>query len=355
VSESLSPAAYAVALASLPAMGPRRLLRLLREHPPEEAWAREAPAADAERAWHACVAAGIEVVVLGDARYPRRLVDDPDPPAVLFTRGRLGCLDPPTVAIVGTRRCSRYGRDVAHELGADLAAAGVAVVSGLALGIDGAAHEGALDGGGVPPAGAVGSGLDVVYPRRHRSLWQRVADAGVLVGEAPPGAAPEPWRFPARNRIIAALADVVVVVESHAAGGSRHTVDAAEQRDRPILAVPGPVRSSSSAGTNELLAQGAAPARDAGDVLVALSLVGAIVRDPSRRDLDRRPPPTGAAATLLDAIGWQPATMADLVARTGLSPMSASLAVAHLQRDGWLTSRGDWLEQVVPGGRSAER
>jgi len=347
--------AYAAALASLPAMGPRRLLRLLRAHPPEEAWAREAPAADPERAWQVCTDAGIQVVVLGRDGYPPRLADDPEPPAVLFTRGRLDCLHWPTAAIVGTRRCSRYGRDVAHELGADLAAAGVAVVSGLALGIDGAAHEGALHSGSAPPVGVVGSGLDVVYPRRHRSLWQRVADAGVLLGEAPPGAAPEPWRFPARNRIIAALADAVVVVESHAAGGSRHTVDAAEQRDRPILAVPGPVRSSSSAGTNELLAQGAAPARDAGDVLVALSLVGAIVRDPSRRDLDRRPPPTGAAATLLDAIGWQPATMADLVARTGLSPMSASLAVAHLQRDGWLTSRGDWLEQVVPGGRSAER
>ena len=155
----------------------------------------------------------------------------------------------------------------------DLADAGVAVVSGLALGVDGAAQAGALDRGGAPVIGVVGSGLDVVYPRQHSALWRSIADAGLLVGEAPPGASPERWRFPARNRIIAAIADAVVVIESHARGGSLSTVDAALARDRTILAVPGSIRSPASDGTNDLLAQGAAPARDAGDVLVALGLV----------------------------------------------------------------------------------
>src|SRR5258705_11936294 len=162
---------------------------------------------------------------------------------------------------------------MAFELGHDLAAAGVRVVWGLALGIDGAAHAGALAApGGAPPVAVVGSGPDVVYPRRHADLWRRVVDAGVLFSESPMGAAPEGWRFPLRNRIIAALADVLVVVESRHQGGSRHTVDAAADRDRTILAVPGPVRSPLSADPNELLHQGAGPARDVVDVLVALGL-----------------------------------------------------------------------------------
>ena len=179
---------------------------------------------------------------------------------------------PPSWARVAARATDTISP---RELGRDLGRAGVRVVSGLALGIDAAAHHGALDAeadGGAPPIGVVGSGLDVTYPRAHGALWTAVAAAGVLVGEAPLGAAPEPWRFPARNRIIAALGSVVVVVESHPRGGSRHTVDAAEARGRQVLAVPGSVRSPASRFTNELLADGCHPARDVTDVLVALGL-----------------------------------------------------------------------------------
>lgn len=308
-----TPAAFAAALASLPGMSPRRLGALLDRWPdPQEAWAAvcrghalEALAAgeshegDARRAlgdrwrwaaagpcdpaavWACCRAAGIEAAHRGDPRYPDVLAADPEAPAVLFWKGDPAALAGPRVAIVGTRRCTATGAAVAAELGEGLAAAGVRVVSGLALGIDGAAHEGALRvRGGAPPVGVVGSGLDVPYPRRHRRLWQRVAERGVLLGEAPPGAAPEPWRFPARNRILAALAGVVVVVESHRRGGSTLTVDAAVARDVPVMAVPGSVRSPASAGTNELLAAGAAPARDVDDVLVALSLTGVLHATP---------------------------------------------------------------------------
>ncbi|MGH9153964.1 MAG: DNA-processing protein DprA, partial [Acidimicrobiales bacterium] len=213
-------------------------------------------------------------------------------------------------------------------------------------GIDGAAHEGALGARApaAPPVGVVGSGLDVVYPRRHADLWRRVALAGVLLSEAPLGARPEPWRFPARNRLIAALADVLVVVESHAAGGSLHTVRAAAERGVTVMAVPGPVRSPASAGTNALLADGCPPARDSGDVLVALALETASA--PPRPD--RRPPPTGEEAAVLDALGWQAVTVEELARATSLPPSRVALALVRLEQDGWARGGGGWWERVAP-------
>ena len=155
------------------------------------------------------------------------------------------------------------------------------------MGIDGAAHAGATEVDGAPPVAVVGSGLDVVYPRRHRSLWQLVAERGVVLSEHPLGSAPVAWHFPARNRLIAALADVVVVVESQERGGSMHTVDEAQRRDVDVMAVPGPVTSRASTGTNRLLADGAEVARDATDVLVKLGL-GSGSR---RATVERRPAP----------------------------------------------------------------
>src|SRR5436305_14964730 len=277
------PEAYAAALADLPRIGPVRLREVLARWTPEEAWAATGDRrVDVAEQWHRYRDAGVTVHVLGHDAYPIVLADDPEAPAVLFSVGDLAALDGPRVAIIGSRRCTRYGRDVAFDLGRDLARAGVRVVSGLALGIDGAAHLGVLAAGdgAASPVAVVGSGLDVVYPRAHARLWSQVADAGVVLSEAPLGARPEPWRFPARNRILAALADVVVVVESRAKGGSFHTVQAADQRGVPVMAVPGPVRSPASEYTNELLVSGSPPARDVDDVLVALDLVG---RGPARR------------------------------------------------------------------------
>jgi len=372
--------AYGAALAGLPAMGPARLVALLSRWPAADAWARvgrgraaadaavagacrpdpagvalgwkrAAASVDVHAAWSAYGRAGVTVALRGSSAYPSHLDNDQEAPAVLFARGDPGALEARRVAIVGTRQCTRYGFDVARDLGRELAAAGVAVVSGLALGVDGAAHTGALAApGGAPPVAVVGSGLDVVYPSRHASLWAAVAERGLLLSEAPLGARPESWRFPVRNRVLAALAEVVVVVESHVRGGSLHTVDAAIGRDRLVMAVPGSVRSPASAFPNALLADGCPPVRDALDVLVALGLSAATsgVRDRRVRetaaaveDLD---PDTRAA---LDALGWEPATLDEVVSRSRLEPGAASLALARLEREGWIRTDGAWSERVV--------
>jgi DNA processing protein len=372
----LPPEAYAAALACLPAMGPARLRAVLAAWAPEEAWARVAAGAGCSAGrvagacrpdpagvaalwraaarrllvpavWEAHVRAGVAVLLPGSAGFPPELAADLDPPAVLFARGDAGALDGRRVGIVGTRRASRYGRDVAYELGRDLAAEGVRVVSGLALGIDGAAHRGALSAGpGGPPVGVVGSGLDVVYPRSHAALWDDVAARGLLLSEAPLRARPEPWRFPVRNRVIAALSEVVVVVESPDKGGSRHTVDAAAARDRQVMAVPGSVRSPVSSYPNSLIADGCHPVRDALDVLVALGLSTAGESGGSRAD--RRPPPGPEEAPVLEALGWEAATFDDLCARTAWGPGQVSVALARLQAGGWVAERAGWWEQVTP-------
>ena len=365
MTSALPEAAYGAALAALPGVGPARLLQLLRPEPPHAAWARvcagearvephlarawasAASAVDVSRLWQSYMNAGVSVHVLGSGGYPSVLAADHQPPAVLFSKGSLTALDRPRVAIVGTRRCTRYGRDVARSFGRDLAASGVAVVSGLAAGIDGAAHEGVLaaGGGAAPPVAVVGCGHDIVYPRVHGRLWKRVATEGLLLSEAPLGARPEPWRFPARNRVIAALADLLVVVESHRAGGSMHTVEAANDRGVRILAVPGPVVSPSSQGTNRLLAEGCGPATDVDDILAALQLdtIGLASR------ADRRLAPEGEDAAVLAALDWSPSSIDQLVARTGLRPPSVAVALAHLEAAGWAASSGGWWERTVPG------
>jgi DNA processing protein len=329
-------------------MLPDKLAKLLADKRPEEAWARHGNSRiDLAALWDHYQRLGVAVHLRSDpaSGYPPALAIDHEAPAVLFSKGDLSALVGPRVAIIGSRRCTRYGRDVAFDLGRDLAQTGVHIVSGLALGIDGAAHLGALAAGdgAAPPVAVVGSGLDVVYPRAHARLWADVARAGVVLSEAPLGARPEPWRFPARNRILAALADVVVVVESRAGGGSHHTVKAADQRGVTVLAVPGPVHSSSSAYTNELLHMGSGPARDALDVLVALGLEG---RRPPASPAALPPPDDPDQAALLDALGWQPASLEQLVKRSGLGPAQASVALARRELGGWVVGGGGWWEQV---------
>ncbi len=321
-------------------------------------WREVASTDDPGSSWQRlAVAQGIGLWLLGDDGYPPALVDDPDPPPVLFHRGCTAAIVPrrPTVAMVGTRRCTAYGTDVARELGRDLAGAGVSVVSGLALGIDGAAHEGALAAlpSAAPPIGVVGSGLDVIYPPRHRSLWRRVAEVGILLSEAPPGSAPEPWRFPRRNRILAALADVVVVVESHASGGSLSTVRAAIDRGVSVMAVPGSVRSPSSAGTNRLLADGVAPVTEVDDILMALSLGGApLLAAPEGGGLVA--PETGADP-VLSAVDWTPTATEDVLRRTGLSIAATTMALTRLEVSGQVRRRGGWWERVGTPGIGRDR
>ncbi|MGH3421570.1 MAG: DNA-processing protein DprA, partial [Streptosporangiaceae bacterium] len=222
---------------------------------------------------------GVHVLLPDHRSYPSALLGDPGAPAVLFALGDPAVMEAgPRVAIVGTRSATHYGRRVASELAGAIAAEGVTVVSGLAAGIDAAAHAGALRAiqpDLAPPAAVVGTGLDVVYPSSNRELWGQVAGRGVVFSESVLGTPPHPGVFPARNRIIAALSDLVVIVESHLRWGALYTAEAAARRSIPVCVVPGSVHSRASAGTNALLVDGCIPVRDADDVLVALSLVRA--------------------------------------------------------------------------------
>jgi DNA processing protein len=268
------------------------------------------------------------VFVEGRLGFP---IDDlPEPPAVLLAEGdRPDALGQPRVAVVGTRAATPHGLDDAYELGAVLARAGVTVVSGLAIGIDAAAHEGALDAGGAV-VGVVGTGLDVVYPRRHRVLFERVRGAGLLVSELGYGVPPRRRSFPVRNRIIAGLAGVVVVVEATLKGGARITAERALEYGRTVMAYPGSRRNPSAAGTNALLYDGAGVVLEPSDVLVALELERSAPR------LDLRLPPDGDAAAVLRACHGEPATLDQLASRTQLRPSAVVVAVRTLERDGWM-------------------
>lgn len=275
---------------------------------------------------------GTMVWVAGDDAHP---VSDavPDRPAVLLAEGaHPDVLARPRAAVVGTRSASPHGLADARELGAFLAHEGVTVVSGMAIGIDGIAHEGALDaGGGV--VGVVATGLDVEYPRRHAALYRRVRAAGVIVGEHPFGVGPHRARFPVRNRIIAGIADVVVVVEATLRGGARITAQYALDYGRTVLAVPGSRRNPAAAGTNALIADGAHPVLDWSDVTVALGLSAA---SRTHAAPDRAPPsPTGA--TLLRSLAGDAATPDQIASRTGLAPDTVALTIVELERSGWVT------------------
>ena len=284
---------------------------------------------------------GTRLVTGEDPDFPIR--DDlPGRPDLLFLEGeRAAVLSAPRVAVVGTRAASVHGLADAWELGAFLGAAGISVISGLAIGIDGAVHFGALqaaeaaiargDRVGAGPVGVLATGLDVVYPRRHRVLFERVRQFGVLVGEQPFGTPPDRGRFPVRNRIIAALADVVVVVEATINGGSRITAERALDYGRPVLAVPGSRRNPAAAGCNALLADGAQPLLDPSDVLVALGLTpgGRHLWDTARPATERAPASV-AARNVLKALAGEAAHPDQLASRTGLDPGQVALAVEEL-------------------------
>lgn len=404
----LPEAAYAAALASLPGTGPAWLAGLLAAGPPSEAWRRvllaKAPGLRAARAgrqgpgperlaeiaarlevaglWQRCTRSGIQAVWLGGPGYPAALAEGPSPPGVLFVAGDCQALgSTPAVGLIGTRRCTPPGAEVAWQLGYDLAAAGVLVVSGLALGIDGAAHSGALSAfkdvpGAATTLGVAASGVDVVYPRQHAALWAEVVRQGAVVSETPPGTPAQSWRFPSRNRVIAGLVQMVVVVESHAAGGSWHTVDAALRRGNEVGAVPGPVNSSASVGTNTLLHDGALPVRGAQDVLDALGLAGggrsiSPPSTPSRaanRNAGGRGQSYGAAhqkggpgegplarlgpieQKVFDALGWQSLCLEEIIELSGLPPAAVVVGLDNLDQQGLaFCSEGWWSKR--PGGR----
>jgi DNA processing protein len=363
ISDSKLPEeAYAVALASVPGIGPARLRRALATGRPSVAWAWQQrrsgrSGADPHRSedvralWDRHRQLGITVLLPKSPAYPTRLARDPQSPSMLLCLGEPAVLKgTPTVALVGTRAPTRYGIGVAAQLGAELSASGVSIVSGLALGIDGAAHEGACDAG-APPIAVVAGGLERPYPQRHARLWERVAERGVIVSESPAGIPTEKWRFPVRNRLLAALSDAVVVVESRHHGGAQHTVDAAIARGIPVGAVPGSIRSAASEGTNALLADGAFPVCSAGDVLVALSLAGAAVPSPelagsSASARVERAKPSGEQRNAYDALTQDPAPLDELARVTRMSLPVLCGALEWLAQAGLARDLGGWWERA---------
>lgn len=269
----------------------------------------------------------------GDPAYPALLAAIHDPPSSLWLRGAAEpeLLDELGVAVVGARSCSAYGRSVARSLSRELAAAGAVVLSGLARGIDGEAHRGALDAGGRTVA-VLGCGIDRDYPAAHAELARRiVASGGLVVSEYEPGVEPAPWRFPARNRIIAGLARLTVVVEARTRSGALITADMALEQGRDVMAVPGEITSALSGGTNGLLRQGAAPVTGVRDVLESLGLE---IAEPVAAPLDP------AASSLLDALEAAPRTIDELTTLTGLEAGVVAAALTALELDGRV-STGD--------------
>ena len=270
--------------------------------------------------------------------YPRLLAELHDPPAQLYVRGDVAVLSGPAVAIVGARSCSAYGAQVARSVAGELAAAGLVVVSGLARGIDAEAHRGTLAVSGRTVA-VLGCGIDRDYPRSHSELARRIRADGAVVSEYPPGVEPAPWRFPARNRIIAGLCAATVVVEARERSGALITADFALELGRDVFAVPGEITSALSAGTNDLLRQGAAPLLSAADVLAALGF---------ESDVRPLPPLSPAGAQVLRILADGPRD-ADAVSRSsGRSTAEVAAVLVELELAG-VVHEAEGLYRVSPG------
>jgi DNA processing protein len=281
-----------------------------------------------------------ELIAWDDQDYPRSLLDVGDAPPVLFFIGRRDVLQRPALAIVGSRNATPQGLENARAFASALSAAGLTIVSGLAVGIDAAAHRGALDGAGSTLA-VVGTGLDRVYPARNRDLAHAIAARGGIVSEYPPGTPPRKENFPRRNRLLSGLARGVLVVEATLSSGSLITARIAGEQGRDVFAIPGSIHSPFSKGPHKLIREGAKLVETAQDVLVELRMAtpGAAPADPPPAD-DAVP---AVHADVLRAMGHDPVDLDQLIARTALPAQRISAALTTLELDGHVA--------VLPGGR----
>lgn len=321
----------ALALALLPGVGPAEFERRVRDAgTPSAALARcdgaqvEDVRARAERALARGVAGGVECVASGDSRYPRALLDLRAAPPILWMRGAPGLAAVRSVAIVGTRTASPTGLRVARALAAACAESGINVVSGLALGIDGAAHTAALEANGSTVA-VLGTGVDVPYPPRHRALQERVGRDGLLLSEVLPGERGHAGTFPQRNRLIAALAEITVVVEAGRESGALITARVAQELNRTVCAVPGSVLAPECAGSNALIQQGAQVVCSPDDLLAELRL---------ERRVSVPPALEGDAAACWDALQAGTADVVTVASRVGLDLRRVNVALSALELHG---------------------
>jgi DNA processing protein len=275
---------------------------------------------------------GIRWLPRRDRAFPRSLAAIFDPPVGLFLRGSgaVEVLDAAAVAVVGARSCSGYGSQVSRMIGRELAASGLVVVSGMARGIDGEAHRGALEAGGRTIA-VLGCGVDRDYPAAHADLARRICEHGLVVSEYAPGVEPAPWRFPARNRIIAGLAAVTVVVEARERSGALITADFALEEGREVFAVPGDITSALSVGTNRLLAVGAAPLTHVEDVLRSFGL---------EREQAPAADISESAASVLARVRDTPSGADELARAVGLDAGALAAALSELEVAGLVVEAG---------------
>ena len=275
------------------------------------------------------------IVTLADPEYPQALLEIPDPPTLLYVRGRLELLNRPSLAIVGSRNPTPQGLHNAERFAAALADAGLLIISGLALGIDAAAHRGALAASGETVA-LIGTGIDRIYPARNRELALEIGDRGCIISEFPIGTPVTGANFPRRNRLISGMARGVLVVEAATASGSLITARLAGEQGREVLAIPGSIHSPQSRGCHQLIKQGAKLVESAQDVLEELRLSVPLKTAPTRSD-------PSAPTQLLAMMGFDPCGLDELAARTGLTAEALSVMLLHLELDGRIAS--------LPGGR----
>ncbi|MBI2312923.1 MAG: DNA-protecting protein DprA [Betaproteobacteria bacterium] len=295
----------------------------------------EDSAVDAALAWTAD--SQNHIVTLADADYPNALLEIPDPPCLLYVKGRRELLNRPAIALVGSRNATPQGAANAEEFAASLSHAGFTVVSGLALGIDAAAHRGGLKGKGSSIA-VVGTGLDVVYPARNRPLAHELAASGALVSEFPLGTRPLAGNFPRRNRLISGLALGCLVVEAAQESGSLITARFALEQGREVFAVPGSIHSPLSKGCHALIKQGAKLAESAQDILEELCAI------PSAESTAAPAPERDAGAgAILEVMGFDPVDLDTLSLRSGLAPEALAPHLLQLELEGAVAA--------LPGGR----
>jgi len=293
---------------------------------------------EAVRAWLALP--GNALVTLGDPAYPPALLTMPDPPPILYVKGQIALLHARSVAVVGSRSATPQGIDDATRFARTLSESGLTVVSGLAAGIDGAAHRGALSGRGSTVA-VIGTGADIVYPASHHALAHQIAERGVLVSEWPLGTPARSANFPQRNRLIAGLSSGVLIVEAAMRSGSLITARLANEMGRDVFAIPGSIHAPLAQGSHRLIKQGAKLVETPEDVLDELGFAKAA--EPRSETISAKNPLSSEAKRLLDALGHSPVTLEILAERTDMNDTLLQSTLLQLELGGQLTA--------LPGGR----
>jgi DNA processing protein len=290
---------------------------------------------DIEKNYQQTIKRGIHILTLMDEKYPKRLREINQAPPVIYTRGEVTAEDEWGVAIVGTRRITAYGQQVTEEIASMLARHGITVISGLARGVDAAAHQAALAAGG-RTIGVLGSGVDRIYPPEHRRLAERMFEKGAIVSDYAPGTGPDAANFPPRNRIISGLSRAVVVVEAGEDSGALITANFAAEQGREVFAVPGNINAPQSQGTNRLIRDGARPLLDPQELIGALDLEMVVEHRQARSVL----PVDATEAALLNLLKNEPLHVDEIQAQSGLAVEKVSAALALLELKGLVRQVG---------------